>query len=93
MCAACNTFIGIRFPLFPATLGQAVEELPLDRIPKMPYIGGQSPGVRISPGQATIAVHVLVLSIADSGICPAWKSSLKEAKKPVSSTRGRVPHH
>jgi hypothetical protein len=40
----------------------------------MPCIGGQPPGVRISPGQATIAVQVLVLDIADSGICPARKS-------------------
>ena len=47
----------------------------------MPYIGGQSPGVRISPGQATIAVHVLVLSMADSGICPARKSSPEGGKE------------
>jgi hypothetical protein len=26
--AACNALTPIRFPLFPATLGQAVEELP-----------------------------------------------------------------
>jgi hypothetical protein len=47
----------------------------------MPCIGGQPPGVRISPGQATIAVHVLVLSIADSGICPARKSSREGGKE------------
>ena len=59
----------------------------------MPYIGGQSPGVRISPGQATIAVHVLVLSIADSGICPARKSSCEGGKEARIVYSRRAPRH
>jgi hypothetical protein len=65
----------------------------LDRIPEMPVSWASRPGVRTSPGQATLGrSSVSVLDIADSGICPARKSPVRAQRSPYRLLAG-LPRH